>query len=48
LVDVTEGLSPMNPNAAGIAVGSAEQYVAVPIGRDPHPVQKFGSFTAEL
>jgi hypothetical protein len=48
LVDVTEGLSPMNLNAAGIAVGSAEHYVAVPIGRDPHPVQKFGSFTAEL
>jgi hypothetical protein len=38
----------MNLNAAGIAVGSAEHYVAVPIGRDPHPVQKFGSFTAEL
>jgi hypothetical protein len=48
LVDVTEGLSPMNLNAAGIAVGSGEHYVAVPIGRDPHPVQKFGSFTAEL
>jgi transposase len=38
----------MNLNAAGIAVGSAEHHVAVPIGRDPHPVQKFGSFTAEL
>jgi transposase len=48
LVDVTEGLSPMNLNAAGIDVGSAEHYVAVPIGRDPHPVQKFGSFTADL
>jgi hypothetical protein len=48
LVDVIEGLRPMNLNAAGIAVGSAEHYVAVPIGRDPHPVQKFGSFTAEL
>ena len=33
LVDVTEGLSPMNLNAAGIAVGSAEHYLAVPIGR---------------
>jgi transposase len=48
LVDVTEGLSPMNLNAAGIAVGSAEHYVAVPIGRDPHSVQKFGCFNAEL
>jgi transposase len=36
LVDVTKGLSPMNLNAAGIAVGSAEHYVAVPIGRDIH------------
>ncbi len=47
-LDVTEGLSAINLNAAGIDVGSAEHYVAVPLGRDPHPVQKFGSFTADL
>ena len=46
--DVTEGLPPLNLNAAGIDVGSAEHYVAVPPGRVPHPVQKFGSFTADL
>jgi transposase len=47
-VDLTEGLDPINPHAAGIDVGSAEHYVAVPVGRDPHPVQTFGSFTADL
>lgn len=48
LVDVTEGLTPVNPNSAGIDVGNAEHYVAVPVGRDAQPVQKFGSFTADL
>ena len=43
-----EGLSALNRNAAGIDVGNAEHYVAVPAGRDPEPVQRFGSFTADL
>lgn len=43
-----EGLPPLNRNAAGIDVGSAAHYVAVPVGRDPEPVQEFGSFTADL
>jgi transposase len=43
-----EALPPLNPNAAGIDVGNAEHYVAVPAGRDEEPVQKFGSFTADL
>ena len=43
-----EGLSALNRNAAGIDVGSAEHYVAVPGGRDPEPVQTFGSFTSDL
>ena len=47
-VDVTEGLPPLNLNAAGIDVGNAEHYVAVPPGRDAEPVEKFGSFTADL
>src|SRR5664280_3896443 len=47
-VDVTEGLPPLNVNAAGIDVGSAEHYVAVPTDRDAEPVQSFGSFTADL
>jgi hypothetical protein len=43
-----EALPPLNQNAAGIDVGNAEHYVAVPAGRDADPVQKFGSFTADL
>jgi transposase len=43
-----ESLPPLHLNAAGIDVGSAEHYVAVPTARDPQPVQKFGSFTADL
>jgi transposase len=47
-IDVTAGLEAIHLNAAGIDVGSAEHYVAVPISRDPQPVQTFGSFTADL
>jgi transposase len=43
-----EGLPTLNRNAAGIDVGSAAHYVAVPVGRDPEPVREFGSFTADL
>jgi transposase len=46
--DATQGLPPLNLHAAGIDVGSAEHYVAVPPDRDANPVQKFGSFTADL
>jgi transposase len=46
--DATEGLPILNLHAAGIDVGSREHYVAVPPGRDPCPVQRFGSFTADL
>ena len=46
--DELEGLPPLNRNAAGIDVGSAAHYVAVPAGRDAEPVQEFGSFTADL
>jgi len=43
------GPSPgVNSNAAGIDVGNAEHYVAVPAGRDAEPLQTFGSFTADL
>lgn len=43
-----ETLPALNRNAAGIDVGNAEHHVAVPAGRDEEPVQKFGSFTADL
>jgi transposase len=42
------GLSLLNPDSAGIDIGSAEHYVAVPVERDEHPVRKFASFTADL
>ena len=46
--DWEEGLPELNRNAAGIDVGNAEHYVAVPAGRDAEPVRSFGSFTADL
>ena len=42
------GLPELNRNAAGIDVGNAEHYVAVPEGNDSQSVRKFGSFTADL
>ena len=41
-------LRTVNLNAAGIDVGSAEHYVAVPEDRDAHPVRRFECFTADL
>lgn len=41
-------LERINPDAAGIDCGAAEHYVAVPPDRDPHPVQAFQTFTADL
>lgn len=38
----------LNPDAAGIDIGSEEHWVAVPEGRDEHIVRKFGCFTADL
>jgi transposase len=36
------------PNAAGIDIGSASHFVAVPADRDEQPVREFSSFTADL
>lgn len=43
--DATEGLPPLNLHAAGIDVGSAQHYVAVPPDRDAEPekVRQFHS-----
>jgi transposase len=38
----------LQPNAAGIDIGSAEHWVAVPQGRDEPSVRSFGCFTADL
>src|SRR6516225_4030749 len=48
IADVTAGLEILRPQAAGIDVGNAEHYVAVPPGRRDPSVQTFGSFTADL
>ncbi len=37
-----------HPNAAGIDIGSASHFVAVPPDRDDEPVREFQSFTTEL
>jgi transposase len=42
------GLSLMHPDSAGIDIGSAAHFVAVPAERDDEPVREFASFTADL
>jgi len=41
-------LTVTHPNAAGIDIGSAAHYVAVPPDRDEQPVREFASFTVDL
>jgi transposase len=43
-----DGFPEINPDAAGIDVGNAEHYVAVPPGRDAEPVRVFSCFTSDL
>lgn len=44
----TPDLSIVNPNAAGIDIGSQQHFVAVPVGRDEVSVRNFDSFTSDL
>ncbi len=37
-----------HPNAAGIDIGSAAHFVALPPDRDDQPVREFASFTVDL
>ena len=41
-------LTVTHPNAAGIDIGSAAHFVAVPPDRDDEPVREFPSFTVDL
>ncbi len=41
-------ISLTHPNAAGIDIGSASHFVAVPPDRDDEPVREFACFTADL
>jgi len=47
-VSRTKELEVMNPNAAGIDIGSKVHYVCVPEGRDSERVKSFESFTENL
>jgi transposase len=38
----------LNPNAAGIDIGSASHFVAIPADRDDNPVREFSNFTSDL
>jgi hypothetical protein len=42
------GLEVVHADAAGIDVGNASHFVAVPPDRDECPVREFGSWTADL
>lgn len=44
----TDGFQTIQPDAAGIDIGSASHFVAVPIDRDEQPVKEFLSFTDDL
>lgn len=44
----TAALTITHPNAAGIDIGSASHFVAVPPDRDDQPVREFPSFTVDL
>src|SRR3954447_5049339 len=41
-------LEVLHPNAAGIDIGNAAHYVAVPQDRDTEPVRRFGCFTQDV
>jgi len=43
-----QGLEVAHPNAAGIDIGSASHFVAVPPDREDEPVREFKSFTPDL
>ena len=44
----TESFDLINPNAAGIDVGSEQMFVSVPADRDSEPVRVFSSYTEDL
>jgi transposase len=48
LFSTDPGLQVVHADAAGIDVGGASHFVAIPPDRDEHPVQEFGSWTADL
>jgi len=47
-ISVDQAWPLINPNAAGVDLGSREHWVAVPQERDQQPVRCFGTFTSDL
>ena len=45
---LSDALQICHPHAAGIDMGEAEHWVAVPPGCDPQPVRRFGTCTVDL
>src|SRR5437667_3223986 len=45
---LADALQVCHPHAAGIDIGEAEHWGAVPPGRAPQPVRRFGTCTADL
>jgi transposase len=45
---LSDALQICHPHAAGIDIGEAEHWGAVPPGCDPQPVRRFGTCTADL
>jgi len=43
-----DAFAEINHHAAGIDVGNAQHWVAVPVGQDTVSVRMFGCFTADL
>jgi hypothetical protein len=47
-VSNAKGLEMINPDAAGIDIGSKVHYVCVPAGRDDVRIKSFGCFTEDI
>jgi transposase len=45
---LSDALQVCHPHAAGIDIGAAEHWGAVPPGGAPHPVRRFGTCTVDL
>ena len=45
---IEEGFDMINPDAAGIDIGSKIHYVCVPEGRDNERIRSFGCFTEDI
>jgi transposase len=47
-IRVNEDMPVINPNAAGIDVGSTEIWVSIPPDRDEEPIRQYETFTRDL